>query len=182
MLTLNSGTHVLAEHGQLSRAVAFPKEAPILAAALSRLVEFTIELVLVLLVLAIFHHGHVPMSFAVIPVLIVVQVVLALGLAFPIATVSVFFHDLEHALPILVTSLFYISPVFYPATMVPEAWRSLYMASPLAQVLTLFHTVVYAGQMPTPAALLLVSAMSIVLFIIGYGIFNRYQHLFAELV
>lgn len=182
MQTLSSGTYVLAEHGQLNRAVSYPKEAPLLAAALSRLVEFGIELSLVLLALAIFHHGHVPGSFLVIPLLVLIQVILALGIAFPVATLSVFYHDVEHALPILVTTLFYISPVFYPATMVPEGWRSVYMLSPLAQLLTLFQSAAYTGQMPTPTDLLTLSAVSIALLVIGYGIFNRFQHLFAELV
>jgi lipopolysaccharide transport system permease protein len=82
----------------------------------------------------------------------------------------------------LVLTLFYVSPVFYPATFVPEAVRSFYMASPLAQLLTPFHTAVYSGEMPTAAALLTVSVIAIGLLVIGYGIFNRYQHLFAEIL
>jgi ABC-type polysaccharide/polyol phosphate export permease len=180
--TLSSVTYVLAQHGLLARAVAFPKEAPILGAALARLVEFAVELALVLLAVAIFHHGYLPASYLIVPWLVVLQLVMALGLAFPLATLSVFFDDVEHALPILVLTLFYVSPVFYPATFVPEAVRSFYMASPLAQLLTPFHTAVYSGEMPTAAALLTVSVIAIGLLVIGYGIFNRYQHLFAEIL
>jgi ABC-type polysaccharide/polyol phosphate export permease len=182
MQTLNSATYVLAEHGQLSRAVAFPKATPILAAALSRLIEFSIELALVVIVLTIFHHGSLPVSFLVLPLLVIIQVVMALGLAFPIATLSVFYHDVQHALPILLTTLFYISPVFYPANLVPESVRPLYMANPLAQLLTLYHAALYSGKMPTLAAVVSVSVIAIVLLVIGYGIFNRYERFFAEVV
>jgi len=180
--TLSSGTYVLAEHGLLSRAVAFPQEAPILASSLSRLVEFLFEYVLVLVVLVIFHHGYVPESFLLFPLLVLIQVMLAIGLALPIAILSVFFHDVEHALPIVLTALFYLSPVFYPASMVPEAARSLYMLSPFSQLLTVFHLVAYSGQMPTSASLLTLVATATVVLVMGYGIFNRYQHLVAELV
>jgi lipopolysaccharide transport system permease protein len=180
--TLSSATYVLAEHGQLSRAVAYPKEAPILAAVLSRLVEFCIELTLVVIVLTVFHHSQAPASFLLLPVLVFIQVVLALGLAFPIATLSAFYHDVEHALPILLTTLFYISPVFYPASLVPESVRSLYMANPVAGLLTLYHSTLYLGQTPGPAAIFGVSAIAILLLVIGYGIFNHYQSLFAEVV
>lgn len=180
--TLFSGTYVLGEHGQLSRAVAFPKEAPILAAALSRLVEFSLELVLVLIALAVFHHGHVPLSFVVIPWLVTIQLLMALGLALPIATLSVFYFDVQHAVPILLTTLFYVSPVFYSADLVPEAVRSLYMANPIAQLLTLYHSAVYYGEMPTLAALLTASVIACAILLIGYGIFNAYERLFAEVV
>jgi len=51
---------------------------------------------------------------------------MAIGLALPIATLSVFYYDVHHALPIALTSLFYLSPVFYPASLVPSAYQTLY--------------------------------------------------------
>lgn len=180
--TLSSATYVLREYGHLSRAVSFPKEAPILAAALSRLVEFGIEMVLVLVVIAIFRHGGLPAAFAWIPLLIVLQVLLGLGLAFPVATLAAFFHDVEHAIPILLTALFYLSPVFYSAELVPESVRSLYLANPLAGLLTLFQTVVYGGQVPSTGMLLEVGGVSAVLLALGYAVFNRFEPLIAEVV
>jgi ABC-type polysaccharide/polyol phosphate export permease len=179
---LSSATYVLREYGHLSRAVAFPKEAPLLAAILSRLVEFSIELGIVMTLLAVIRHGHVPVSFAWIPLLVVLQVLIALGMALPVATLSAFFHDVEHAVPILLTMLFYVSPVFYAAELVPEAIQSVYMLNPLAGLLTLFHTVAYEGVAPPVGLLLGVSAFSLALSIVGYTIFTRFQSLVAEVV
>ena len=180
--TLSSATYVLREYGHLSRAVAYPKEAPILAAVLARLVEFLAEVVLVLVILAIFRHGHVPVSFLWIPLLIFLQVMIALGLAFPVATLSAFYHDVEHAMPILLTTLFYVSPIFYSVVLVPEAVRSLYMLNPLAGLLTLFQTVAYAGQAPAMGLLLGTSAVAVVLPLVGYTLFTRFESLVAEVV
>ena len=180
--TLMSATYVLHEYGQLSRAVAYPKEAPILAAALSRLVEFSIELGLVIVILVVFHHGHVPASFLLLPLLVVLQLATALGLALPVATLATFYHDVQHAVPILLTTLFYVSPVFYAADMVPEAMRPLYMANPVAGLLTLFQTVMYSGQAPPAALLLGVSLFAAASLLVGYAIFAHYQHLLAEVV
>jgi ABC-type polysaccharide/polyol phosphate export permease len=180
--TLMSATYVLNEHSQLSRAVAYPKEAPILAAALSRLVEFSIELALVLVILVALHHGHAPPAFLLLPWLVVLQLVTALGLALAVATLSTFYHDVQHAVPILLTTLFYVSPVFYAAEMVPEAVRPLYMANPIAGLLTLFQTVLYSGQSPPPDLLLGMSLFATAVLLVGYGIFAHYQHLLAEVV
>jgi ABC-type polysaccharide/polyol phosphate export permease len=180
--SLNAGTYVVAEHSQLCRAVAFPKIALVLAATTARLAEFTIELAIVLIALCIFHHGAIPVSFVLLPWLMVVLFLTSLGLALPIATLSVFYHDVKHALPILLTTLFYVSPVFYPVRLVPEAARPYYMANPIAGVLTLFHGVVYEGQMPAVQGLVSVTVYCALLVSVGYAIFRRFEPLFAEVV
>jgi lipopolysaccharide transport system permease protein len=117
-----------------------------------------------------------------VPVLIVLQVVLAIGLALPIATLSVFYYDIYHALPIALTSLFYLSPVFYPASMVPESLRTLYFLNPVAGLLTLPHVVVYAGQWPSAGLLAGTCAATTLVWVLGYAIFHRYAASFAEIV
>lgn len=180
--TLSSATYVLREYGHLSRAVSFPKEAPIVAAAISRLVEFSIEMILILGIVGIFLHGHVPSSFLWIPALVFLQVLMALGLALPVATLAAFFHDVEHAIPILLTTLFYVSPVFYSAELVPESARSLYMLNPLAGLLTLFQMVIHEAQAPSLPLMLQVAGSAAVLMLIGYAVFIRYEALVAEVV
>jgi ABC-type polysaccharide/polyol phosphate export permease len=180
--TMSSATYVLREYGHLGRAVAFPKEAPILAAALSRLVEFAVEMTLVLAILALFRHGYVPASFLWIPLLVLLQVMIALGLAFPVAALSAFYHDVEHAMPIVLITLFYVSPVFYSVALVPEAVRSVYMLNPLAGLFTLFQTVAYGGQAPPAELLIPIGAVAVLLPAIGYALFNRFEPLIAEVV
>jgi ABC-2 type transport system permease protein len=179
---LSSGTYVIAEHTGLRRSVAFPNEVLVLSAAASRLVEFAVELVFVLLALALLHHHGVPASYALLPLLVVLQVVLAVGLVMPIATVSVFYSDVQHALPIALMMLFYVSPVFYPTTLVPAAFQSLYYLNPLAGLLTLFHVVLYEGRFPSAALLGGTAAGALAIFALGYVVFNRYKALFAEVV
>jgi ABC-type polysaccharide/polyol phosphate export permease len=103
-------------------------------------------------------------------------------LALPIATLSVFYYDVQHALPIALTTLFYLSPVFYPAQMVPEAARPFYFLNPIAGLLTLYHEILYAGRMPSFTLLLGMIAAALLVYVIGYAIFNRYCSVFSEIV
>ena len=107
---------------------------------------------------------------------------MAIGLALPIATLSVFYHDVHHALPIALASLFYLSPVFYPATMVPEALRAVYFLNPIAGLLTLYHDVVYAGQWPSALLLGGTALETALVCAFGYAVFHRYASVFAEVV
>jgi ABC-type polysaccharide/polyol phosphate export permease len=180
--TLTTGTWIFSEHSRLTRSVAFPSEILVFSAAGSRLIEFLAEISLILLALILLHHHGVPASYALVPVLIMLQVVLAVGLALPIATLSVFYYDMYHALPIALTSLFYLSPVFYPASMVPESLRTLYFLNPIAGLLTLYHEVLYAGRWPAPTLLLGTCAATALVWVLGYAIFHRYAASFAEIV
>jgi ABC-type polysaccharide/polyol phosphate export permease len=180
--TLNTGTYIFAEHSRLTRSVAFPGEILVFGAAGSRLIEFIAEIGLVLAVLAVFHHGNIPQSYALLPVLMLIQLLLVIGLALPIATLSVFYYDVHHALPIALTTLFYLSPVFYPAQMVPEAFRGLYFLNPFAGLLTLYHEVFYWGRMPPFDLLGGMLLVAIVFYLVGYAIFRRYAAIFPEIV
>ena len=179
---LSTGTYVIAEHTGLRRSVAFPNEVLVLSAAVSRLVEFAIEMAFVLVALVLLHHHGVPASYALVPLLVALQVVLAVGLVLPLATVSVFYSDVQHALPIALMMLFYVSPVFYPTTLVPSAFQAVYYLNPLAGLLTLFHVVLYEGRFPSGALLGGTAAGAAVIFALGYVVFNRYKALFAEVV
>lgn len=178
--TISSGTFLLAEHAQLARSVAFPKEVPVLAGVASRLVEFAIELSIILIGLIFFHHHALPASFLLLPCLILLQCVLALGLVLPIAALSVFYRDVQHLLPIVLTTLFYISPVFYPASMVPEAMRPYYMGNPVAQLLTVYQAAIYEGRFPPAGILAALTAASLLLLLSGYAVFNRFKAEIAE--
>jgi lipopolysaccharide transport system permease protein len=180
--TLNTGTYIFAEHSRLTRSVAFPSEILVFGAAGSRLIEFVAELGLIVVVLAAFLHHAVPVSFTLLPLLILLQLLVAIGLALPIATLSVFYYDVYHALPIALTTLFYLSPVFYPAQMVPDAARELYFLNPMAGLLTLYHVVLYQGQVPDLHLLAGMAVGALAIFLIGYAIFNRYVDVFAEIV
>jgi lipopolysaccharide transport system permease protein len=179
---LSSATYILAEHAPLRRSVAFPSEVLVLATAASRLVEFAVEMAIAVLLLIVIHHGRVPASFALLPWLITIQVLLAIGLAMPVATLSVFYSDVQHAVPILLLMLFYLSPVFYPAALVPESLRPFYFLNPIAGLLTLYHDALYGGQWPSAILLASVSLAAIGLCALGYAVFNRYKRLFAEIV
>lgn len=180
--TLSAGSFTLAQHANVSRSVPFPTEVLILSTAISRLIEFATELALVIVILALAHHQGLPASFALVPVLIVLQLALAVGLELPIATLSVFYKDVQHALPVALTTLFYLSPVFYPAEMVPENLQPLYFANPVAFVLTLYHSVLYEGRLPGASFLIVGSAGVLLITVIGYAIFSRYKHIFPEII
>jgi len=172
---------LLRDSAHLNRSVYFPREILLLSAALSKMVEFLIELAIVALVLLVFRHHSVPSSFAVTPILIVILFLMAVGLMFPLAVLAVFFYDVQQALPIVILLLFYLSPVFYPVEMVPESFRLYMYLNPVTGILSLFHLVFYDGLWPSWTMLATIATVATGLFAIGYWIFRRYQGVCVEI-
>jgi ABC-2 type transport system permease protein len=180
--SLNTATHVLPQHGPLRRSVAFPDELLIVAAALSRLAEYGIEILLIIAALTLFHHHGIPPSFVLIPVLVLLLVLVSVGLMMPLATLSVFYTDVQHAMPPVLLTIFYITPVFYPIELVPEAIRPVILANPLAPLLTLHHIVLFEGRWPSGTLLGGTAAVAVLIFVAGYAVFHRYKSVYAEIV
>jgi ABC-type polysaccharide/polyol phosphate export permease len=182
LLVLNAATQSLSEHAALARSVPIPAEVFVLATVASRLVEFLLELALFIPALILFHHHGVPISYTLLPLLVVFQTLMALGLVLPIATLAAFYDDVQHALPVVLLMLFYISPVFYPVRLVPEAMRPIYELNPIARLLTAFHTTLYEGKMPTLGSLVTLGLVSMGLCLLGFAVFNRYKSVFVEIL
>jgi ABC-type polysaccharide/polyol phosphate export permease len=179
---MTASSLVYLEHATMVRSIAFPVEAPVVAATLSRLFEFLIEIGLTLLLIILFRHGGIPFSFILIPWLLLLMLLLTLGLAMPVAALSVFYYDVRHMLPAFLAALFYISPVFYSIDLVPEMLRPIYYINPIAYLLTIFHIVLYDGVLPSFLLLAGAPAVLVATFLVGYALFNRSKHLFAEVV
>jgi ABC-type polysaccharide/polyol phosphate export permease len=145
-------------------------------------VEYVAELALVIIALTIFHHGGVPISIISLPAIIAIHVILTVGLAMPIAAASVFFKDVQHAVPVALMMVAYLSPVFYPMSLVPERFHTVYLMNPIAAMLTLYHQVLYEGRFPGATLLFGTLLTSLILCGVGVVLFRRQRALFAEII
>ena len=163
------------------RQVAFPKSLLPLSSVLSECVHFAFGFA-VLLVVAIF-FGIFPSAYALLALPIaLVQVVLTLGVAYFLSAFNVFFRDTTKLIRYTFRVWFYLSPVLYPVSMVPERLRPIYELNPFAVILPAYRDVVMYHRLPDFGALAIVGGASIVVLIFGYLFFVRLQPWFAKLV
>ena len=180
--TLGTSAAIVTEHSYMTRSLAFPSEVLVLGSTLSRLFEFIAELVLVVVALALFHHHGVPASLLALPLIVVLHVLVTVGLALPIAAASVFFKDVQHAVPVALMLLGYLSLVFFPASLVPEPFRTVLLLNPVAALLTLYHAVLYEGRFPPAEQLGFAALLAVLAWVVGVTLFRRKRALFAEIV
>jgi lipopolysaccharide transport system permease protein len=174
---LGSATVAFAQSANLISKVYFPIEALPLASVLANFVNFAISLVVFLVVIVV---ARLPVgaSLVLLPVILLAQLVFTLGLSLFVATITVYFRDLEHLIGLGLTALFYLSPVLYPlnpgslphgaARFIP--WLNL---NPMSWFLESYHSVLYYGTWPDPARFTLAMLAAPAALIGGYLVFAR---------
>jgi homopolymeric O-antigen transport system permease protein len=182
MHTLGTSAGQVTSHSYMARSLAFPSEVLVLSGVLSRLVEFLAEMLLVVVGLAIFLHHGVPLSFLLLPFVVLIQVILTTGLALPVAAMGVFFQDVQHALPVVLTLLSYLTPVYYPLSYVPERLRLVYDLNPFVGLIRLYHELLYEGKIPTAGEFVVPLVASLVCFGFGLILYRWKRAYFAEVV
>jgi lipopolysaccharide transport system permease protein len=161
--------------------IYFPREALPLAALAARLFDCAVSAVL--LVALVVAYG-IPLSLvglAMLPVVLLVQVALVLGLGLGAAALNVFYRDVDPVLKLVLQVWFYASPVIYPVAMVPARWRTLYFLNPMAGLIESYRDVLLGGRLPGPY-FLGAAVVSGAVLLAGYGFFRRSEGRFADLI
>ena len=110
----------------------------------------------------------------------VIQFILTVSLAYPLAALNVTFRDTQHTLGVLLQMLFYLTPIFYDLSSVPKQYQLFYQLNPMVPLIQAYRAVLLKGTQPDWQALLIVSAVVAVLLPVGLGIFRRQSNRFVE--
>jgi ABC-type polysaccharide/polyol phosphate export permease len=176
-------------NAHLVKKVYFPREALPISIVLANLIHFLIALPL-LFGLALVSGAPLNWTVLLMPITILVQVIFTAGMALFLATLNVFYRDIQHILGVVTLGWFFLTPVFYPIQTVPEqatilgisfnAQLWLRRLNPMASIVASYRDLLYRG-VPTGLDFLLRTAVTaVVVFIIGYAFFQRHSHRFGE--
>jgi len=156
--------------------VYFPIETLPLANVLAHFINFVIMLALLILVLFV---ARIPLgpSLVLLPVIVFAHLAFTIGLGLFLATVTVYFRDLEHVVTLATTALFYVTPVLYPldpAALPHGAARFIpyVKINPLTWFLESYHAVLYYGTWPDPTEFTGMLAAALVALAGGYLFFS----------
>jgi len=173
--SLNGAVISISGNANLVKKVYLPREIFPFSALLANLVNFLLSLVVFIPLIFIF-GVKVSFSLLALPLIILLALILIGGIALLSASLNVFFNDVGFILKFVLNLWFYLSPVFYPVSFVPERFRELYLLNPMAVILSLYRFAIL--RMPPPGAreILISSAISLSLFVVGYLIFKRTEN------
>jgi lipopolysaccharide transport system permease protein len=119
---------------------------------------------------------------ALIPLVLLPLTIFSLGLAWLLAALGVFLRDVGHAVGIVTSVMLFLSPVFFPVSALPEAYRPLLLANPLTFIIEQARAVLIFGALPDWAGLGLYSLAALAIAWLGYAGFQKTRKGFADVL
>lgn len=179
--TIQNATVAVVANSNLIKKVYFPLEILPLVNVTTNLVNFLFTLPILLLFMALF-HVPITLNLLFLPILVGIQFLLTLGLAFFLCTMNAFFRDVEQLIGPLMLAWFYVTPVVYQASQIPERFQFLFFLNPMAPLIASYQAIFYSGRPPEWTWLLASLLHAVVFLLVGYTVFYRKKFTFPEIV
>lgn len=148
--------------------------AKVLSSAVNLLISF-IPMFIVMLVTGVPFHK----SLLLLPLVVVFLVCFCLGMTLILSTLNVFFRDTQFLWGVLITVWNFLTPIFYPETIIPAAFRTVYHMNPLYQIVYFMRCITVGGVSPTPLTYLYCCLAAFIPLAIGLYVFRKQQDRFV---
>jgi len=179
--SVNEASVTFTGNASIIKKINFPRNLLVAATIIKDAIHFILCIPVIMLFCFIYDSPIFITWLYGIPILLVLQTVMTYGLSLIISTVNLFFRDLERLVTILVTFLFFLTPIVYNYEMVPEKYRQLLALNPVAFLMTSWRGLFLSGQMDWNA-ILVTLVWSVILYGLGQIIYKKLVWRFAEVL
>jgi ABC-2 type transport system permease protein len=105
--------------------------------------------------------------------------VFILGVSLALATVAVFFNDILYIYQVLLIALMFLTPIFYPASIVPDRYVPILKLNPMYYFVECFRLPIYEGTVPSPEMVGFAGLAALIALVAGWWLFSRSQNAFV---
>jgi lipopolysaccharide transport system permease protein len=169
------------EHRNFVKKLRFPIEIVPVTQVLAALITQAIALVFFIAGIIIARE-RVPITVLWLPVLLVPQVLLTLGLSWFLAALGAFLRDLGQIMGFLLTLWFFVTPICYPEQQLPAAALPVLGKNPVYILVRAYRAIFLENHPPEFAALWKLYAISIVVCLLGHACFQKLKKNFGDVV
>lgn len=169
-------------HRTYVKQVVFPVEVLAWVSVLAALFEFLVAGGVLLAIQCITVGPPAPGALAMAPLLLVPLLLLTLGAVWLLASLGVFLRDISQVVGLLTTALLFLSPIFYPASFIPDPYAAWSAWNPIAVLVEAFRAALFGGAPPDPRALAWVAGLSWLTAWLGHAWFVRTRPGFADVL
>ena len=179
---LNQAASSVLTQPNLVKKVVFPLALLPLVPILSAFIESSFGL-MALIVLVAVSSQTLHTTLALLPLVWIPQLLLTAGLGYLAAGFTVFLRDIPQTLGVVLNLLFYLTPIVYPAAIIPEEFREwVFWLNPIAAIAEVYRDLVLIGEIRHWGEWGLASAVSLVVFWIGFWCYQRLRPAFADVL
>lgn len=175
------GTSAFIENAHIIKKVKFPMEVCVASVIISSAITFFVYTVFYLAMLVIM--GLLKIHTAALFLLpFLIQALLISGLSFGLGSIAVFFRDITQITGMALNLVFFLTPIVYPPTAIPEKVRWVFDINPFYFIVEIYRSVLLRGKIPDFASILYPFIVAVVIFFAGYYIFSKTKGAFKDVL
>jgi ABC-type polysaccharide/polyol phosphate export permease len=176
---LQEGSVSITAGGSLVTKVLFPSQVLPWVKIFSNLLNYLLSLPILFIFLWIMgvFQGW---TLLWLPLIIVIHLLFITGLVTMVATINVFFRDIQYILANLLTLWFFLTPILYPLSQVPGPFQKWVLLNPMTLITLAYQDIFFYRRVPNLWYLLSLFILSLLLLGIGIILFESYKDTFAE--
>ena len=171
------GLNAILGNAGFIRSIYVPKYIFVLSRVVESFVDLMFSLVALFLVM-IFTGAPFTFNLLILPVLLILEFMFALGLAFILATYGTFLRDLHHLYGIFTTLWMWVSAIFYPVTIIPSTYRFIFDLNPALHYISIMRAICYEGVLPTEKSIIIATCYSVLMLAMGISVFKANENKF----
>ena len=178
---LSQSSNSLVGSAELITKVYFPRLIIPVSSILSGLIDFVIAFA-VFILMALYYGISPSISIIVLPFLLLLGFITALGVGLWLSALNVRFRDVRYIIPFLTQFWLFATPIAYPSSLLSEPWRTVYGMNPMVGVVEGFRWALL-GTETAPGAMIIVSSLvAVCLLVSGVFYFKRVEKYFADVI
>lgn len=177
---VQGGATCVRAQADMVKKIYFPREVIPVSYVTSAFVNMLLSFVIVFLAVLASGFGFNPRALPFLPLVMLFEYLLALGLALIVSAVTVYFRDLEQIVGVVMMAWIYVTPIMYNMDYVPERYRFLVVLNPMTPIVEVYHQILYYRMIPTTNYLILAGAAGCAALVAGALIFAGLERNFAE--
>lgn len=178
---ISQGTTSILVNANLIKKVYFPREILPISVATSGLVNFLISCIIIFVF--IFASGiHLTFNIIYLPLVIIIQYLLQMGIVLITSAVNIYFRDLEYIINVILMILFYMTPIVYNLDLIPVNYQWVFNLNPMTHLIGAYRDILFFGLVPKFDKLFILLLLCIIGLIISYNFFRKLERKFAELI
>ncbi|MDD2502827.1 MAG: ABC transporter permease [Clostridia bacterium] len=177
--SITMGNFSIVGNANLINKIYFPRAILPLAAVASNLVNYFLSLVIMVPAL-LFFDIKLTIAIVAFPVVLIVQTLFVTALTLLVAAANVKFRDLQHITGVLLMAWFFLTPVLFPSSMVPDKIKPYFALNVMSPVIEAYRDIFFYGHFPDFALLGKLALLFFLMLLLSYVLFNHLQKNFAE--
>lgn len=177
---LSGGTTVIFAQKDMVKKIYFPRQVLPIVFTTSQFINMLLSFIIIFIVVFFSGIGLFARALVYLPLVMVIEYILALGTTFLASALTVYFRDLEHILGIVSMAWMYLTPVLYDVSSVPEKYLPIFYLNPMTSIVIAYRDILYYGRVPQMSTLRNALLLGVGVMVVGGITFRILQRHFVE--